>query len=594
MPNGNTIAGAGAGFFDGFNRFFGPFVMNQVSNQQQAQFQNEQALRKELFSTATPLMENGLIDENNPDEAEALAYMYSSTAGSKQPKNLATTMAVWRGKMARLQEGIGSGELTPEPAPLPEGVAGPPQPKSVMDQRMDQAIQRGMKIREGGGTISFPTRGGGRVSYAGQTFTEQEKRKLNKAYHDFNRGEASLDEILGSAGLGPKEETIVRDRVAMDTFTQLVEQGAGRKEAAKAAIVGTRSMLPTLVEMAFGTEKAAEQAIATGRARMSLIPEEEALRTDALVDRQERLTPGAVDRAQKIEEGKTPEILKREEQRTPVLVDRQQQMLPGEIAKVEQTERARTPEIIERERQRTPIAVDRATQTGRAEIGLIPERAAAENQARLQNPRTPEDRARAVEAGTLSPEANTRIQKTLQGEDRPKLAGPTAAERTAIAEREAKIEQLNRIDALLPKMKVLGKVWGTLAGISEEYLDGLGLSEDDLTGMAEINNFRNDIIKLISGGAVPAAEAARVEKQLPDITKSSVINRVRIKQTKNNLKVLQRKYGDVLFQSGVTNLPASVDPRKAEPSPAPAAPAPEAPAVEPAPFKILSVEPVEP
>ena len=479
MPNNAGLAG-GAGFFEGFNRIFTPFVMGQVQNQQQAQMQNQLLLRKELNSTLAPLMDHGLLDENNQDEVEAMNYAMASDANAKPPKNLATTMAVWRGRMQQLQQGIAD----------PEAVA-QAEPQTPVDARMQQAVQGAQKIREGGGTITFRGKNGS-ISYAGQSFTEQQKRKVNQAYQRYNKGNASLDEITGSLGLGPDEESVVRDRVAQDVFTQLVEQGAGREEAARAAIVGTRSMLPQLVEMAFGTQQAAEKAIATGRANISLIPE----KTDA------------------------------------------------------------------------------------------------EREARIAKPLSPEERAAGVEAGTMDPEANKRIQKTLAGEDRPKLSGPTATERAAIAERESQIEQLQRIETLLPKTKVLGKIAGTLAGVSEEYLGGLGLSEDDLTVMTEINGFRNRIIKMLSGGAVPAAEYDRVQKELPDVKLDAKVNRVRIKRTLLNLKTLQKKYGETLFQSGVTNLPESVAP--ADAAPAPAASEAPAPAAEPAPFKILSVEPVTP
>lgn len=128
MPNGNAIGSAGAGFFDGFNRFFTPFVMNQVAEQQQAAFKNQQALRKELFETITPLMENGLLDENDKDQAEALAYAYSSDINAKQPKNLATTMAVWRGKLSQMENMVPQANafLNQEqttPAPKPQAPA---------------------------------------------------------------------------------------------------------------------------------------------------------------------------------------------------------------------------------------------------------------------------------------------------------------------------------------------------------------------------------------------------------------------------------------------------------------------------------------
>jgi hypothetical protein len=128
-------------------------------------------------------------------------------------------------------------------------------------------------------------------------------------------------------------------------------------------------------------------------------------------------------------------------------------------------------------------------------------------------------------------------------------APASAAERTAIAETRASIDNLNNLKELFDSLQTkTGPITGRL-----EPVKGLfGLSTDEQEAfMAATSAFKNAIIKEITGAQMSEVEAERIMKQVPDITDPPTRWRAKWQQSKKNLEMLQKRRMEILGQSGL-------------------------------------------
>ncbi len=128
-------------------------------------------------------------------------------------------------------------------------------------------------------------------------------------------------------------------------------------------------------------------------------------------------------------------------------------------------------------------------------------------------------------------------------------AGPSASERTAIAETESSLANLENLKTLFDKTTtVTGPIEGRIKPIAGLF----GLTTDEQEAfMAATSAFKNAVIKQITGAQMSEQEADRIMKQVPDIIDPPVRWQAKYEQTKKNLQTLQQKRLSIIKQAGV-------------------------------------------
>jgi hypothetical protein len=126
-------------------------------------------------------------------------------------------------------------------------------------------------------------------------------------------------------------------------------------------------------------------------------------------------------------------------------------------------------------------------------------------------------------------------------------ASPT--ERKEIAETRASIDALNNLKELYDSSQTKT---GPIAGRISPIAGLVGMTTDEQEAfMAATSAFKNAIIKEITGAQMSEVEAARIMKQVPDITDPSTRWNAKWEQSKKNLEFLQKRRSEVLRQSGL-------------------------------------------
>lgn len=127
----------------------------------------------------------------------------------------------------------------------------------------------------------------------------------------------------------------------------------------------------------------------------------------------------------------------------------------------------------------------------------------------------------------------------------------TAAERTAIAETQASLDSLDNLETLFDSAEtVTGPVAGRIATTAGLFGKSTEKQEDFL---AATFAFKNAIIKDITGAQMSEPEAKRIMKQIPDVNDPPVRWRAKARQTRRNLKELQKRRSEVLQRSGIVS-----------------------------------------
>ena len=127
----------------------------------------------------------------------------------------------------------------------------------------------------------------------------------------------------------------------------------------------------------------------------------------------------------------------------------------------------------------------------------------------------------------------------------------TASERTAIAETQASLDALGNLETLFNKSTT---ATGPITGRVETAKGFFGLSSDDQENLlAATSAFKNAIIKDITGAQMSEPEAKRIMKQIPDENDPPARWRAKAKQTRKNLKFIQKRRSEVLKKSGIVS-----------------------------------------
>lgn len=127
----------------------------------------------------------------------------------------------------------------------------------------------------------------------------------------------------------------------------------------------------------------------------------------------------------------------------------------------------------------------------------------------------------------------------------------TASERTAIAETQASLDSLDNLETLFDSAEtVTGPIAGRVATTAGLFGKSTEKQEDFL---AATFAFKNAIIKDITGAQMSEPEAKRIMKQIPDVNDPPVRWRAKARQTRRNLKELQKRRSEVLQRSGIVS-----------------------------------------
>ncbi len=158
-----------------------------------------------------------------------------------------------------------------------------------------------------------------------------------------------------------------------------------------------------------------------------------------------------------------------------------------------------------------------------------------------------------VANGTATDKESNILDKMLAGVSPVQInfGRTTGAERTAIAETEASLSILDNLETLFnnPNTRT-----GPLAGRIDPVKGLVGFtSEEQENFMAATSAFTNQVIKAITGAQMSEVEAKRIRKQIPEITDPPARWRAKLKQTRRNLRELQRKRSEVLTRSGIVS-----------------------------------------
>ena len=179
-----------------------------------------------------------------------------------------------------------------------------------------------------------------------------------------------------------------------------------------------------------------------------------------------------------------------------------------------------------------PAAVKRETETqfrareGRRIQAIPPEQRTAKEQARLEELFK---KGALVEIGFGKP--------------------ASAAERTKIAETRASIDALDNLKTLFDSVQTKT---GIIAGRLEPIKGLFGLTtEKQEDFLAATSAFRNSMIREITGAQMSEPEAKRILKQVPQETDPPVRWLAKWRQSKKNLKFLQKRRAEILRQSGL-------------------------------------------
>ena len=113
----------------------------------------------------------------------------------------------------------------------------------------------------------------------------------------------------------------------------------------------------------------------------------------------------------------------------------------------------------------------------------------------------------------------------------------SAGERTKIAEEEAGIEALNRIESMVDEAYV-GPIKGRIGQLKDIWG---GNSQKQSEFYAAIASLKNSTIKLITGAQMSEVEAKRIMKEIPDISNPLSVLKARLNQTRINRKMLLKK-----------------------------------------------------
>ncbi len=158
-----------------------------------------------------------------------------------------------------------------------------------------------------------------------------------------------------------------------------------------------------------------------------------------------------------------------------------------------------------------------------------------------------------IESGNATERESSLLDKMLAGVSPVQISfgKSTAAERTALAETEANIDALDNLETLFKKPGVqTGPVVGRVNPLTG--LAGLTSPEQE-DFMAASASFKNFVIQEITGAQMSEAEVGRIEGQIPLVTDPPARWKAKMKLTRRNLKVIQKRRQQVLEKSGITN-----------------------------------------
>lgn len=108
------------------------------------------------------------------------------------------------------------------------------------------------------------------------------------------------------------------------------------------------------------------------------------------------------------------------------------------------------------------------------------------------------------------------------------------------------LDHISEIKGLL-KPEFLGRVRGTIGGV-KEWSGLIGYDESRMRN--EIQTMKNNVMRARAGLAVTESEAARIDKEVPDMTNSPTVFAARMDQTEKNLLNLAKKRRKLLKQTG--------------------------------------------
>jgi hypothetical protein len=108
------------------------------------------------------------------------------------------------------------------------------------------------------------------------------------------------------------------------------------------------------------------------------------------------------------------------------------------------------------------------------------------------------------------------------------------------------LDHIGEIKGLF-KPEFLGRVRGTVGGV-KEWAGLIGYDESRMRN--EIQTMKNNVMRARAGLAVTESEAARIDKEVPDMTNSPTVFAARMDQTERNLLNLAKKRRKILKQTG--------------------------------------------
>lgn len=120
-------------------------------------------------------------------------------------------------------------------------------------------------------------------------------------------------------------------------------------------------------------------------------------------------------------------------------------------------------------------------------------------------------------------------------------------ERELLTEESSALENINTLSSLY-NPEFVGPVAGRASGIGERVG---AISAPNAEFRASVAQFRNKIIKQITGAQMSETEATRIREQLPETTNPPAVFEARLRQTAGNLEVLAGRRREILKQTGV-------------------------------------------
>ncbi len=127
----------------------------------------------------------------------------------------------------------------------------------------------------------------------------------------------------------------------------------------------------------------------------------------------------------------------------------------------------------------------------------------------------------------------------------------SASERTAIAETAASLDSLDNLKSLFRSRKTKT---GPITGRVSPFTGLAGLTSNEQEDfMAASSAFENKVIKEITGAQMSEQEATRILRQVPRVTDPPARWLAKEKQTRQNLKRIQKRRAEVLKKSGLVS-----------------------------------------